>query len=73
MQRVSQVSGVIIVLLPVRRIIMDACADRNVTALQTSTVIMSEDACVEITVAIVQREVITTNSHLYKETNIVLT
>ena len=61
----SQVSGVIIVLLPVQRIIMDTCADRNVTALQTSTVIMSEGACVEIPVAIVQRKVITTNWHLY--------
>ena len=69
----SQVSRVLIVLLPVLRIIMDSCADSNVTALQTSTVIMSEDACVEIPVVIVQREVITTNSHLYKETNIVLT
>ena len=53
----SQVSGVIIVLLPVRRIIMDTCADRNVTALQTSIVIMSEGACVEIPVSIVQRKV----------------
>ena len=50
---------------------MDACAYRNVTALQTGTVIKSEDACVEIPVAIVQRKVISTNSHLYKETNIV--
>ena len=52
---------------------MDSCADSNVTALQTGTVIKSEDACIEIPVANIQRKVISTNSHLYKETNIVLT
>ena len=61
----SQVSGVIIVLLPVKRIIMDSSSDSNVTALKISTVIMSADACVTLPVSIVQREVITTNPHLY--------
>ena len=36
---------------------MDSFADRNVTALQTSTIIMSEDACVEIPVSTVQMKV----------------
>ena len=69
----SQVSGVKTVLLPVSRIIMDSCVNRNVTALRTSIVIMSEDVCVTIPVAIVQRKVRSTNSHLYKETDIILT
>ena len=40
-----------------RRIILDMGVEKDVTALQTSTVIMSEDACVEIPVSIVQRKV----------------
>ena len=57
----------------VRGIIMDAGVEINVTALQTSTVIISEDACVIIPVSIVQRKVRSTNSHLCKEIYIFLT
>ena len=53
-----------------RRIIMDVCVKENVTALQTSIVIMSEDACVIIPVSIVQRKVRSTTSHLHRETKI---
>ena len=56
-QSASQVSGVSTVPENVRIITMDAYAYSDVTALQTSTVIMSEDACVEIPVAIVQMKV----------------
>ena len=56
-QSASQVSGVSTVPENVRRIIMDAGVYINMTALQTSIVIMSEDACVEIPVVIVQMKV----------------
>ena len=66
LQNVMRVSLVPTVPSNARWIIMDVGVQKNVTALQTSTVIMSEDACVEIPVSIVQRKVRSLNSHLLK-------
>ena len=66
LQNVMRVSLVPTVPSNARWIIMDVGVQKNVTALRTSIVIMSEDACVIIPVSIVQRKVRSTNSHLLK-------
>ena len=64
-----RVSGVSTVPQNVQRIIMDVGVEKNVTVLQISTVIMSEDACVTLPVSIVQRKVRSTYSHLHTQIN----